>query len=1066
MKKVLAWMMWIGPAAGYWVCPLDSSGDPEAFAPFGSMNESAGGGTVSSATQPPQYTFLCQDGPHTIEYEILIGDPSVSSGMISIRVAIDEKHRLIPVYQGGLIVQSATGSLLHPADVSLQKTSRLVQHERRGHTVHLHYEEELYGQKLNKEYAFTLRGKTLVIQAAGDVIHSASASYVGFEFGRSRYTNNATILRLPACPIPVAQSNESFFFSTYADPLLSTTGRYTEQATVFNTRTIEVGNTPALLVPDASGRWPDLQVTAYLTVSSNLADVLPVPPASAVPPAPRLRERVVLDLHEWPFAHRPLTPGGLIRRWEAPVSGTVSLKGTFALLSGDLATCEVYLLEGDSGESALLFSQVLDPDSKPATGIEGNFPLEAGDQLLFACTGPAILTGGEVGLHLLLRQDGLTYNSNTDFADQQGHQGWYYEQQIGPYRTLLIWHPERKRWESPVTRSYQTAERIVTRSGSSGDAFQEAQAFFDDLDCLGLQNLTLLARSWSRHASINSPSPVSLTEQVWGSSQNLLTLTQNLLDKGNVVIPVIDPFEAMDTRPADPRISSLTSTAGAVSDNWLDRSLSAMQIHSLVANQVMHAQGALLEFPGTFGRWVKADSPYGLLGLSQPASSAAYKAMRDWTAAVRKITPGPLLMAWNDTAYRFDLYAASLFDALLIPSRTDSNALSLVEEELHVGRIHGPRIGFGTYKQYYQNPQGGNVVDLRLFPLDHYLASTLACGRVPYISSQVWFPGFDERTQRRYLLETYCLLAPAAEEYLDPANAVTNIAYQAGDDTSHSVLAIIKSGKLDQIDRIAVRYANGLRIYANHRSKPWLVHPTNTASLEISKDGFLAWNEKTGLLSMTGLQGFRPFSVCQTPRSLFLHSRDGQLTRYGSLATDGMVYRRPNAYSAFPDMTSLAASDVSALDPMIPILRSNHRVDCALRWQSPSRVELRIYHAEPSPTLLELFDLPPEWLREGSPLAVLRTGEYAEDEPPIQWYIIESNQRKGIRFTDIESGDRYAITYGEADHPKTIPGPERKSQAEPEPKPVSPPEPAQQKTPLESQLDIQPGDLLPSPLPD
>jgi len=416
------------------------------------------------------------------------------------------------------------------------------------------------------------------------------------------------------------------------------------------------------------------------------------------------------------------------------------------------------------------------------------------------------------------------------------------------------------------------------------------------------------------------------------------------------------------------------------------------------------------------------------------------------------------MMAWNDTARRYDLYAASLFDARMIPPRTDSNALNLVEEELHIGRIHGLRVGFGTYPQYYQSPHGGSVIDLRLFPVDHYLASILISGRVPYISSQVWFPGIDERVLRRYLLETYCLLAPAAREYLDPANAVTGIAYQAGDDTSMTVLEVLKKKKLDAIDRTAVQYANGLRVYADYRSKSWLVHPDEKAGFEIAGDGFLAWNGKTGLLALTGLQGFRPFSVCQTPQSLFLHSRDGKLARHGSLATDGMVYRRANAYAPFPDMTSLAASEISTLDPLIPILRSNNRVDCALRWKSSTRVELRIYHAEPAPTLLELFDFPPEWFREGVPLTVARAGEAGMDQQPFPWYIVESNQRKGIRFTDIETGDRFMIAFGAAENPESAPQPGPKHESGPVPAPAQPQSPPEPQS--------QPGDLTPSPLPE
>ena len=86
------------------------------------------------------------------------------------------------------------------------------------------------------------------------------------------------------------------------------------------------------------------------------------------------------------------------------------------------------------------------------------------------------------------------------------------------------------------------------------------------------------------------------------------------------------------------------------------------------------------------------------------------------------------------------------------------------------------------------------------------------------------------------------------------------------------------------------------------------------------------------------------------------------------------------------------------------------------------------------------------------------------DQQPFPWYIVESNQRKGIRFTDIETGDRLMNAFGAAENPESAPQPglELESGSVPEPEPV--PAPAQPQSPPEPQS--QTGDLTHSPLPE
>ena len=132
----------------------------------------------------------------------------------------------------------------------------------------------------------------------------------------------------------------------------------------------------------------------------------------------------------------------------------------------------------------------------------------------------------------------------------------------------------------------------------------------------------------------------------------MLSLSQTLTEKGNQVIDVLD-FSGMlppGNSPAD--ITSPTSAPAPAAGGWLDRSLPVLQNRAVASGRVMYANGLLLDFPAALDRVLGKDTPYTWLGLLEPTSAAAYSALRDWAASLRRLTPGPLMMAWNDTARR------------------------------------------------------------------------------------------------------------------------------------------------------------------------------------------------------------------------------------------------------------------------------------------------------------------------------------------------------------------------------------------------------------------------------
>ncbi|MGC9329777.1 MAG: hypothetical protein ACP5I1_19235, partial [Candidatus Hinthialibacter sp.] len=512
----------------------------DGYAPISARSDSAKYNSAKMDVEKNEYVFAYQDDSFDVTYAVNIRDTSVLKGMISVRVTVAGKDRIIPIYQGGPIIRDEQGKDWYPEDAGDGRTFRLRSHELKGSTAIFQYEEIVNEQLLHKAYRFSIKGKTLIMEATGDITNATKAYYAGFDLGKSRLTADPVMLTLPSLSLPIGFINNQYFLSTYVDPLLSTTGRYEMTEDVIRARSMQATNTPAWLIEDGAGRRPPLHVVSYLTISDKAMDVAPSTADDAGWAENPVRDRILLDLHQWPLVDRPYRPLETIRRWEAPGDGQVYLNGTFRIHSGESANCSVLLQESANSEERVLFSQILKADGKNEAGMKGSFPVARGDQLLFSASAPAVMTGGEVRFAIQIEQEGVFYHSFDDYSNQQGENGWYYEQKIGDERLLMIWNPGWKQWESPFNRSLQRSNTLVCRAGSVGDAFLAAEDFFQELRWLGLSDLAFLIRGWSDHARSDFSPDAHHHDDVWGSGSRLKDLTEKESAQGSLLIPVVD----------------------------------------------------------------------------------------------------------------------------------------------------------------------------------------------------------------------------------------------------------------------------------------------------------------------------------------------------------------------------------------------------------------------------------------------------------------------------------------------------------------------------------------------
>jgi len=740
---------------------------------------------------------------------------------------------------------------------------------------------------------------------------------------------------------------------------------------------------------------PPLDITAYTTFSTRFTDVLPMPPDSKDPNLPMIRERAVLDLRELPLAHRPLRPLELIRRWESPAGGKVHLQGTFALQSGETIACEVRLLESASEKEHVLFTQNLEAGVKPSTGIEGTFPLSKEDQLLFVASGPAVVTGGELRLHIRLEQDGEVYDSIEDFSETQGSSGWYYEQRTGADRTLLVWNPEPHRWESPDTRSFLNAESMICRCGELGDAFPAAGKFFDEIRLLGISQLLFILRGWSDHARIAPPPSATALETVWGTAAALQRLTEREIAAGNGIADL----PALPARAATEAFS-VRDSVHAVQES-LSQAAGKMRFNTVVLENLPTAHPA----SGWFFPHENDDS-------RERSSRYSIRKTDEFLAALKAALPIPLILWGEEGDARLDFFLAHTLPAVVLPMNRFCNMRGIVDEDLRIGRRVAPRIGFGSIDQFFDEQRLDRKLDPRLLPLDYYYTATVASARVPYWSDAFRFAKMTDQDLRRNILETFSLLQPPAKEYLDPQNNVEQIEYLTVDGKAYSVEKVLFLENPDQAPRIKIRYTNGLRIYANRSDRPWKPEEEELSDDQIEPDGFLAVNGKTGLFTIIGRQSLLRFSASRAADMVFVDSRDGRMLSYPPLGTDGMVRLWKDAKTGRRNFASLHATEVSWLEDQRPILRSNERLDCVVNWLSVDSVELRLLKAVKE-NLMEYFDIPETWWDEnnGSISIMKKQEENPNPAEPVNWSVVAFDKHQGIRIPTVRTGDIYLIDF-------------------------------------------------------
>lgn len=956
------------------------------------------------------YTFSYSDDEHLIEYWLNMRG-IINNGLISIRATLDQRYRMIPIYEGGFLIRNASGEIVVPLKIPTDGNTRLIKSDLVNNRVHLQYEDEMDGVPLRKSFIISIEGKTLKIQGRAEASPDPNVYYAGYDFGKTRYASTPRIFQLPTSPIPIISNANRFFVTTYVDPFLSTADRYEFVISALEENSVQATNTPAWITVNPGELAQPLEIVGYITASTELTDVLPAPVSAESPLERELRSRAVLDLHQLPMSRWPYEPVQMIRRWRAPEPGMVELMGTVSLAGEEMSGFEVHLRKSAPTSEHVLFSQMLDPVNKPTTGIEGKFPMLEGDELDFIVYGPASVSGGEVLMNIEFEHNDVLYSSVKDFSGEQGHRGWYYEQKVGDDPTLMVWKPEAGQWQSFYNRSYQNAAAIVNRSGEAGNAFENAQRFMDELDALGLNRRALILQGWSEAALPSPAENQEYDERMWGASDTLNRITQREVAAGNLVIQALN----LNAQAVD----SATFTRAEKSQNdtvaWNQIRQAAYDSIS-AAESKMQFNGVLLDLAEVSSSWDKSldESTLPLQDRSLPiALSSILPVLRTGSNSRERA----VLLKSDLISKPYVPLLASMVEGIFPPTFFNSGIPGVVDEDLRIGRYIAPRIGYSTDRDDKQNMRYPLFIDPRYYPMDYDLTSTVSFARVPYITDRIWSPQLTAKDVRRWFMERYALLTPVAQEYLDPLNQVVRITYINDEAERLTLSEALFQNEQDAFNRLEIRYANGLTIFANRTDEPWSIdlEEKPVSNVRIAENGYLAYNTNSGLISLIGHIIGKPFSVSIYKDFFFLYSRNGDFIRFRSYATDGMISIWQSAVPNRSNLAGIDTTEISMTAALTPLLRSNARISCGVRWNTAEECSLWILEAPETQPLLEFYDLPVEWFHPTQHIQIARVdpdGATLETEP--KWRIVQSGGRSGIRILDIKTGDRFKVTVGAA----------------------------------------------------
>jgi hypothetical protein len=248
--------------------------------------------------------FLFDDGLDPREYVLDLDALPIQRGNVHV---YETSSGTWPILRGGVARRGIDGNILWSTEMTYEPGYEVLMDAPvfDGTTLSIHYLETWQGATAGKTVAYSLHGKTLVVDVTADGgIAPGNGSYAALDVGRTIMEDPRSVL-LPYNSEPVLVG-DGIFVSKYADLTVSHGNTIWAAGPILDPWLgpgIRHPHYPAYL-PDSAGMVQPLRERLYITVSANVEDVFVASDVVAGPGRDQLAARVVYDT--WGVDESPL----------------------------------------------------------------------------------------------------------------------------------------------------------------------------------------------------------------------------------------------------------------------------------------------------------------------------------------------------------------------------------------------------------------------------------------------------------------------------------------------------------------------------------------------------------------------------------------------------------------------------------------------------------------------------------------------------------------------------------------------------------------------------------------
>ncbi|MBN2361100.1 MAG: hypothetical protein JXR83_16715, partial [Deltaproteobacteria bacterium] len=383
-----------------------------------------------------------------VRYLLDVTQHEVTAGLLRVEAAIGQRTPIVAIAGAGLRWREADGSLVEPEAVASRGVVQQFVHGLVGQEVTLDYTELISGVTVNKRFRLGLVGAALAIAFESDGSVAAGAGYAGVDLGHGAGMVGAEVIQLPYLVEPIAVLADGVYLSAYLDRTVSSSGVV---------RAVVGG-------PDGSGRlqahsrselWPmtdgtcaPLREQAYLTLSDDLAAVLPEPTAPASAWRSALSPRLVADV--WGQHHRFGPSEAVLLRWQTPAAAAGTAHVTLAASRPAASTCGdgvLVVLRLGSYEAGAIERVRIAADDYQQHQSAHDLTLAAGDEVQVELRPVGDINCDSTTLRLTIAAaDGASYDSQGDFSTSQGGNGFFYDELVDGVATAMSYNSGTGAW--------------------------------------------------------------------------------------------------------------------------------------------------------------------------------------------------------------------------------------------------------------------------------------------------------------------------------------------------------------------------------------------------------------------------------------------------------------------------------------------------------------------------------------------------------------------------------------------------------------------------------------------